>query len=171
MQDNSSEEELIDLSQLFGPVAEPPKGPRYQKIPAEPCLLTLKQRKKILEKKKKKQHLDICCETCYSGSRTNSTRRPSCKGSTMKQFYMILFVIGFIFLLWILTSLVEDGDRQKIYDWAKNKNHVVKNIERRIVNIGPFWYTDKSMRVYKVDLENSKVVWFRFGFKTDIVEE
>jgi hypothetical protein len=54
MQDNSSEEELIDLSQLFGPVAEPPKGPRYQKIPVEPCLLTLKQRKKILEKKKKK---------------------------------------------------------------------------------------------------------------------
>lgn len=55
MQDNSSEEELIDVSQLFGPIAEPPNGPRYQKIPMEPCLLTLKQRKKILEAKKKKK--------------------------------------------------------------------------------------------------------------------
>jgi hypothetical protein len=55
MQDNSSEEELINLSELLGPVAEPPSGPRYQKIPMEPCLLTLKQRKKILEAKKKKK--------------------------------------------------------------------------------------------------------------------
>lgn len=86
MQDNSSEEELIDLSQLFGPVAEPPKGPRYQKIPVEPCLLTLKQRKKILEKKKKKQHLDICCETCYSGSRTNSAYRHTYKGYVRNKY-------------------------------------------------------------------------------------
>lgn len=35
--------------------AQPPRPRKFQKVEHEPCLLTLKQRKKILEAKKKKR--------------------------------------------------------------------------------------------------------------------
>lgn len=89
----------------------------------------------------------------------------------MKQFCMALLIVGLIFLSWILLSLVENGDYKAIHSWAQNNGHIVKNIERRLVDIGPFWYTDKHMRVYKVNIENSKIVWFRIGSRFDVVEE
>lgn len=89
----------------------------------------------------------------------------------MKQFCIALLIVGLIFLSWILLSLIENGDHNAIHSWAQNNGYVVKNIERRLVDIGPFWYTDKNMRVYKADIENSRVFWFRIGIKFDVVEE
>jgi hypothetical protein len=87
----------------------------------------------------------------------------------------IALIICFVLLIVVIIAVqnwIVSQDHLEINSWAQKHNYIVKNIERRLVSIGPFWYTDKHSRVYKVDMENVKTVWFRFSpFATDVIEE
>ena len=89
------------------------------------------------------------------------------KSITLITCFVLILLVIFSVQNWIVSR-----DHLEINSWAQKHNYIVKNIERRLVSIGPFWYTDKNSRVYKVDMENVKTVWFRFSLlKTDVIEE
>ena len=72
---------------------------------------------------------------------------------------VIVFLIGFF---WVLVAL-QNADQQYIEKWAADNHYVVKEAERCYFYKGPYWFSYKSDRIYKVKTED-KVFWFRFRF-------
>lgn len=83
---------------------------------------------------------------------------------------ILLIALMVVLCCWSIIT-VPTHDRQEIKSWATEKGYVVTTIDQHILDTGPFWHM-KNARVYKVQTENMKVVWFRFQlFGMDIIEE
>ena len=75
--------------------------------------------------------------------------------------YSLGIIIVILLLVFCMKFLV-DSDRNSIKSWATEHNTETALIEYRIFG-GPFFHF-KNTRVYKVEMKNGAVYWFRFGF-------
>lgn len=89
----------------------------------------------------------------------------------MKKEKFVFAIIILVFVIFIFTTGdIISRDQAKIQQWATDNGYLIVKSERCFWHTGPYW-ASKDMRIYKVDLENQKTYWFRFGlFGTDIEE-
>jgi len=83
-----------------------------------------------------------------------------------------MITIIFMIVVFFISSATNSSDQAKIQKWASDNKYVIVTSERCFFYSGPYW-TTKNTRIYKVDLENNKTHWFRFGLwgtDTDIEE-
>lgn len=78
----------------------------------------------------------------------------------MKTFFLLLLLavsITFV-VLW-----VDYQDRSTIQEWTTNHQTSAVKIERRLFKLGPYYLVGKNQRVWRVELSNGRVAWFRIG--------
>lgn len=88
----------------------------------------------------------------------------------MEKKIVALIVIVSLILAISILPMGEGIDRTAINDWAATNKHVISSIDRHHFDIGPFWI-GKNCRIYKVQVEDQKIFWFRFGLLTTEIEE
>jgi len=88
----------------------------------------------------------------------------------MEKKILAVVVVVFLLLALIILPAQESSDRKEINTWAATNKHVVSSIDRHHFDIGPFWHS-KNCRIYKVQVEDGKTFWFRFGFWGTDIEE
>ena len=85
----------------------------------------------------------------------------------MKVILIPIGILAFIvFVVWVINA-TENSDKAEITAWAAQRSETVQEIERRILNTGPFIITE-NYRIYHVRTSEG-VYWFRYGlFSPDI---
>lgn len=80
-------------------------------------------------------------------------------------FYSLPILVIFAFFIYFTHS-----DKTKIEKTVKQKGGELLSTEQRFVRIGPFFYKDKSQRVYEFKYRingETKEGWMRTGFIND----
>ena len=83
----------------------------------------------------------------------------------------LLVIFAFVLIIAIfIVPMQERADKKYIQEWAAENSVSVAQVERHFWDIGPFWH-HKNTRIYRVDLEDGRVFWFRLWiWGTDIEE-
>jgi hypothetical protein len=83
----------------------------------------------------------------------------------------LAFIVVILLLVALVMSWIISSDTAYINKYCDERNYKVVSIERYVFSTGPFsvWTSDET-RIYKV-VTNRKVVWFRFGWWIETIEE
>ena len=81
----------------------------------------------------------------------------------------IVIIILFIILAFVIISCQKTSDHKDITGWVVSRSETVKEIDRRFMDIGPYWAM-KDARYYRVETDKG-VYWFKYLFGRTIKAE
>ncbi len=98
------------------------------------------------------------------------------KKSKMEIFLVALIAIVFFVFVVCIFGRIEESDKQTIQAALFSRGLSLVEHERRLIDIGPFYFVSKGERVYRVTEQDksgrTQVEWVRFGFfGTEWVQE